>query len=121
MKRSARSGQSEGPSWRYVVRAAQAQKRRRFTLLMLAGMVLWLGASAAGWWLWTVLFHQRPPLGIALGAFASMGSVLGAAFYRHGPALPFHGKAPEEAAAQAFFAGSDVRSDDDEFEQDLKP
>ena len=35
--------------------------------------------------------------------------------------LAFKGKAPEEVAADAFFQAKDVRSDDNRFEDDLKP
>lgn len=46
--------------------------------------------------------------------------MLSALFARYGPVQPFKGRAPEEVAADAFFAKQDVRSDDHEFEPDLK-
>jgi len=49
------------------------------------------------------------------------GSVMIVVFSKFIRPLPFRGRAPEEAAAQVFFEGKDVRSSDNEFEENLKP
>ena len=56
-----------------------------------------------------------------LGFFLAIGAALSFAFRKWGPTLPFGGRAPEEEAARAFFAGEDVRCDDHRFERGLEP
>lgn len=80
-------------------------------------LAVWLGLSAAAFWLWLAIFHDGPPPKSALAAFEAVGAGLTALFARYGPAFPMRGRPPEEIAAERFLAGQDVRSDDGDFER----
>lgn len=110
-------------TWKTRVRARQAWRRLQMlvTLLLLAGLMATLVLSfPIGW----ALVFGEPPRRIGALFEALMigaGTTLGAIVTRLRLDLPFRGKAPEEAAAEAFFAKEDVRSDDHAFERDLTP
>lgn len=110
-------------NWKTRVRVRQAWRRLQMlpTLLLLAGLTTALVLSfPIGW---AIIFGE-PPRRVGALAEALMigaGTALSAVATRLRLYLPFRGKAPEEAAAAAFFAKEDVRSDDHAFERDLEP
>jgi hypothetical protein len=86
---------------------------------MAGGVALaWFAVSIAAFLIWTVTFRHGPSPRAALAGFEAVGTGLVALFVRYGPIYPFRGKPPEEAAAEAFLAGKDVRSDDGVFDLD---
>lgn len=100
--------------WRIRARRQQTARRFEFYAAFLFFLLTWVGAIAVAGWIHYVVLG--PPTIDRLGAiFLSVGALAGAAFGKWGPTLPFRGHAPEEEAARAFFAGEDVRSDDDRF------
>ena len=107
--------------WRQEARDRQQTKRREFFLSVIGLYALWFGLSGLGWFAWIKIFHAEPSPRLILSVFVALGGCLVAIFVKYGPALPFQGKAPEEAAAEAFLSGKDVRYDDDTYEADLKP
>jgi hypothetical protein len=89
----------------------------------------WLAVALAAqtvailvWWMvakFTFGLGFVPP--VFLAGVTTIGTVISAAIAKWVTPLPFKGKAPEEVAAEAFFAGKDVRSDDNRFEDDMRP
>lgn len=83
--------------------------------------VVWFGSVALALIFWTLIFQRAPSPGMVVAVFVAFGGPLKLAFRRFGPALPMDGEAPEEIAAEAFFADRDVRPDDHRFERSLEP
>lgn len=109
------------PSWAKPARRQQTFRRVGFFAAVVGLFVVWFGLTGLAWWLWFAIFGRHPSDALGLAVFGGLEAVLFAGFLRFGPTLPFRGKAPEEAAAEAFLAKSEVRSDDNRFERDLKP
>jgi len=106
--------------WRSQVRRRQAARRFAFSISLALLFAVWLMATGLAWWAHTVLLG--PPSGLrVLAMYLASGGGLSVVFQKWGPTLPFRGRAPEEEAARAFFAGEDVRSDDEKFEPGLEP
>lgn len=73
------------------------------------------------WWFVAKLALGIVPAPLLLAGVTAIGTIISAGMDKWVAPLPFKGKAPEEAAAEAFFQAKDVRSDDNRFENDLKP
>jgi hypothetical protein len=117
MSKSA-SHAATNPNWRDDVRRRNNRRRAHYALMAGGVLLAWLAVSLAAFVAWTLTFRHGPSPRAALAAFEAVGSGLVAAFIRYGPIQPFRGKTPEEAAAEAFLAGKDVRSDDGKFDLD---
>lgn len=96
-------------------------KRLRF----FGWLTIALAAQTVAILLWWIIVKFAFGLGLVppvfLAGVTTIGTVISAAMAKWVAPLPFKGKAPEEVAAEAFFAGKEVRSDDNRFEDDLRP
>lgn len=72
---------------------------------------LW-GLALVLLWPW---FHVEPLSGWSLSIFLLIGGAVMVVMDRIGPVPPMPGRTSEEHAADAFFAGRSVRSDDHRF------
>jgi len=107
--------------WVRTARRKQSLRRLRFFGWMAVALAVQTVAILT-WWLVAKLvsgFVLSGPLFLA--GVTAVVTVISAAMSKWVAPLPFKGKAPEEAAAEAFFQAKDVRSDDNRFEDDLKP
>lgn len=107
-------------NWQRGARRRQSARRLGFFAALTLFFLTWIGTAALAGWVYGFAFGPISERRLA-EMFVGIGAVLSAVFLKWGPTLPFAGRAPEEEAARAFFAGEDVRSDDDRFETDLKP
>lgn len=107
--------------WVHDVRRKQSLRRLRFFGWMTVALVIEIAAMLL-WWLVARLFFGvvEMPWVFMMGVTA-IGTAISLVFAKVVAPLPFKGRAPEEAAAEAFFKGQDVRSDDHQFEKDLRP
>lgn len=107
--------------WRTEARDHQRRERQLFFLKLYGTLGLLLLAEGAFVLAYVSLFGWPARPGVLVAPLGVFLPVLAAVFFRFVRPLPFRGKAPEEAAADAFFAKEDVRSDDHRFEKDLTP
>ena len=107
-------------SWQARVRRRQEGRRLKFFALLALLFLAWF-AGVALFWLVHVITLGPPSVQRLMAVYLGVGAALLAAFAKWGPTLPFRGRAPEEAAARAFFARESVRSDDNKFEPGLEP
>ena len=106
--------------WVKTARRKQSVRRLRFFGWLSVALAVQTVAIFI-WWLVAKLAPGTVPAPLFLAGVTAIGTVIFAAMSKWAAPLPFKGKAPEEAAAEAFFQAKDVRSDDNRFEDDLKP
>ncbi|MGZ9101101.1 MAG: hypothetical protein ACXW3O_15490 [Brevundimonas sp.] len=106
-------------SWRERVRRAHRNSRRKYAVasgIAIGTYVTMLGLTML---VWQRLFGRLPSPGLLELIIEPIAAVTLGTFAVFGPRPVIGRTPPEEAAADAFFAGKDVRSDDNKFDQDV--
>ena len=106
--------------WVRTARRKQSTRRLRFFGWLSVALAVQTVAILI-WWLVAKLALGIVSAPLFLAGVTAIGTIIAAWMAQWVAPLPFKAKAPEEAAAEAFFSGKDVRSDDNHFEDDLKP
>lgn len=107
--------------WVKTARRKQSLKRLRFFGWTAVALAVQTVAILVWWLVAKLVFGIVLSAPLFLAGVTAIGTVIFSAMSKWVAPLPFTGKAPEEVAAEAFFQTKDVRSDDNLFEDDLKP
>jgi hypothetical protein len=106
-------------SWRERIGRDHRRRRRQYAVASSVAVVAYVAMILLTVLGWNRFFGGMIPPGLLEFVIEPIAAVVFGLFAAFGPKPVIGLTSPEEAAADAFFAGKDVRSDDDKLDQDV--